>query len=140
MPGVVYDVDVYRLQLARMYVPGGEAYRWLDRVRLSMHRACVAGAPMRSGELKGAHRSFIRGFNQYRARAQIVNDAEHALWVHEGTTGPIFPKKGKFLYLPAGGGHPKKRLRYPVPGQDANPWIDDACSRIARRHGGITYG
>lgn len=137
---ITYSVDVYRLQLARQFQSGGQGYRWLDKVRLAMHRRCVNTAPKRSGALAGAHRSFIRGVNQYVAHAEVVNDAEHSLWVHEGTTGPIFPADGEFLYLPAGGGHPRKRLRRPVPGQSPQPWMDNACSAIARRHGGITIG
>jgi hypothetical protein len=149
MAAITYNVDVYRLQLARMYQSGGEAYRWLDKVRLAMHRACERNAPDRTGGLRRAHRSNIRGRNQYLAHAEVINDAEHASFVHLGTSGSVAPED--WLYLSPGGpgrntvspyagqSFSKKRLRH-VAGQAPNPWMDEACSRIARRQGGITIG
>lgn len=148
MAGITYDVKVYRLELARMYQTGGEGYRWLDKVRLAMHRACERDAPSRTNTLRDAHRSFIRGTNQYAANATVVNDAEHAEWVHFGTDGAV---ADDFFYLPKGGPgrntvspyagrrFSKKKVAY-VAGQNPNPWLDNACSRIARRNGGITIG
>jgi hypothetical protein len=144
---VVYDVDVYRLQIARMYQSGGDGYRWLDKVKRAMHRACVANAPSRTGNLAGAHRSYIRGMNQYLARAQIINDSPYAHYVHLGTSGSY--ADDDWIYLPAGGPgrnttspyagqmFSKKRLRA-VAGQNPNPWLDDSCSKIARRYGALT--
>lgn len=144
---IVYDVDVYRLQIARQFQSGGQAYRWLDKVRLAMHRACVRNAPARSGDLAGSHSSSIRGVNQYLARAQVVNNAEYAHFVHEGTDG--VSGDGDWIFIPAGGpginttspyagrSFSKKRVRS-VAGQNANPWIDNSCSAIARRYGAIT--
>jgi hypothetical protein len=144
-----YDVTVYRLQLARMYQSGGEGYRWLDKVRLAMHRACERSAPSRTNTLVRAHRSSIRGTNQYAANAVVENNADHAEYVHFGTSGSFAPED--WIYLPAGGPgrntvspyagqrFTKKRLRH-VAGQEPNPWLDDACSRIARRNGAVTIG
>lgn len=145
-----YTVDIYRLQIARMYQVGGEGYRWLDRVRLAMHTACVNAAPSRTGTLKRAHRSSIRGTNQYKARAEVENIAQHAEWVHQGTDwiegvmrvprqrGPLrgaaLPKRAVFYT------NGKGKNATGVEGQTANPWMDEACTRIARRPGTISIG
>jgi len=144
-----YTVTVYRKNLSAQFQPGGQGYRWLDRVRLRMHRDAVNEAPARSGGLARSHRSSIRGLNQYACRATITNVAEHAEWVHGGTEGAS--ADGGFMVLPPGGpgrntvsryagqSFGKKRVRS-VAGQDANPWLDRACTKAAMRYGAVPYG
>lgn len=131
-----YRVTVYRANLARQFQPGGQGGRWLDRLRLAMHRACVAEAPVRSGDIKRSHDSFMRGINQYASRATIWNTSEHAEWVHEGVAGRIFPD-GDFLWVPIRRGSAARVKRTSVRGQAANPWMDRACQSIARRNGAV---
>lgn len=138
-----YRVTVYRRNLSAQFQPGGQGGRWLDKLRLAMHRKCESNAPVRSGDILKSHRSSIRGVNQYRAEATVSNISDHALYVHEGTAGA---RSKKLMVLPPGGpgrntvspwagqSFGKKRL-HKVRGQRANPWIDEACQSIAFRHG-----
>jgi hypothetical protein len=138
---VIVSVQVYRSAIARDYQVGGQGYRWLDKVKLAMHTLAVQKASgfVRSGEILRGHRSEILGINQYSCYATIYNVAEHSEWVHGGTTGPIYPEEGVWLYLPPGNGFRKKRLRS-VAGQKANPWLEEACSAVAMGYGAIPIG
>lgn len=139
MPTVYSGTTVYRRNIASQFQRTGQGYRWLDRVRLSMHRACENAAPTRSGELRSSHRSRIRGLNQYAAFAEIENTAEHASWVHDGTTGPILPH-GDYLWVPRARGSIWRVRRESVAGQRANPWLDRACARVAMSRGAVPVG
>lgn len=138
---VIVSTQVYRNQIAAIFQQGGEGYRWLDLVKLAMFTASVANAPVRSTVLQNSHESEIRGLNQYSCIATIYNTAEHAEWVHGGTLdkAPIFPNDGPFMYIPAGNGYGRKKLRS-VAGQKANPWIDEACTAIAMGYGAFPVG
>lgn len=137
---VTYRVEVLHRNVARQFLRGGQGYRFMDKLRLAMHRACVKDAPSRTGTLKGAHRSHARGRNGYRTDVTIENIAGHALWVHDGTTGPIFPKTANFLLVPVAKGAKRRHRRGSVEGQSDNPWLDDACARVARTRGAIDVG
>lgn len=136
-----YKVTIYRRNLSAQFQQGGQGYRWLDKVRLRMHRDAVNEAPSRSGALKAAHRSHIRGLNQYACQAEISNVAAHADWVHDGThdVAPITPTGNKPMRLPPGGGYGWTRA-WSVAGQDANSWLDRACTKAAMRYGAVPYG
>lgn len=136
----IYSVQVYKRNLAREFQSGGQGYRWFERVGQAMFIASVAAAPARSGDLKSSHRlDKPRGINQFSAFLAVYNVAPHADWVHSGTTGPIEPTNKAWLYLPAGGGFPRKRLKS-VSGQAANPWMDRACTRVAMSNGAVPIG
>lgn len=131
-----YQVQVNRRGINQIYLPRGSGYRWLDRVNLQMFRACVAAAPSRSGELKAGHRASIRAGSQNYVRAEVVNVAKHSEWVHNGTYGPIFPRTADLLWVPVRRGSASRTLRPSVNGQAAQPWMEDACTRVALIHGG----
>lgn len=150
-----YRVEVLRRNLQSQFQMGGQGYRWLDVVKAQMHLASVAEAPIRAGTLKAAHHSEIRGVNQWACRATISNWAEHAEWVHEGTpkAAPGTFIKGK-MRVPKRRGNlrgavlPKSQVFYTdgrfgrprgVRGQDANPWMERACTEIAMGRGAIRY-
>lgn len=135
-----YRVEVLHRNVASQFLRGGQGYRFMDRLRLAMHRACVNDAPSRTGGLKAAHRSFARGRNGYRTDVRIENLAEHSSWVHNGTTGPIFPTTANFLLVPIAKGATRRHRRASVQGQEAQPWMSDACARVARTRGAIDVG
>lgn len=137
-----YSVTVYRSKVAAEFLPGGQGYRWMDKVRLAMHSGAVAKAPARSGTLKASHRSFARGFGGNRVDVRIVNTAEHAEWVHEGTkmVEPIEPVESEFLWVPIREGSLARTKRPYVRGQHANPWLDEACTAVALSQGAVVYG
>lgn len=146
MPTMTVGVQVYRRNIASQFLRGGQGYRWLDGVKLAMFRECVKTAPNRTGQLAGLHRSNIKGgVNQYRTDVTISNLAEHSMWVHEGTNG-MKAKGKKLLILPPGGpgrntvspyaGQTFGKIRKKrVNGQDPNPWLDNACAKIAMSRG-----
>jgi hypothetical protein len=145
-----YRVQVYEANIQRMFLPMGSGYRWMDKVRLQMHRAAVSSAPSRSGALAAAHRSSILpGSNQYQVRMEITNVSDHAEFVHEGTNrrppgklyafGPGGP--GRNTVSPHAGQHFGKFYgTRGLAGQRPNQWLDKACTRIAVQHGGIVFG
>lgn len=155
---LIARTTVYRRNLAREFQTGGQGYRWLDRVKKAMHDGSIAAAPVRSGDIKRGHRSFITGINQYACRAEIVNLAEHAEWVHDGTRPWIegtfrVPRKrqaggargadlpGRLVFYTDG-----EMDRYGnvnqtgVRGQRAQPWMDRACTAVAMSNGAVPYG
>lgn len=136
-----YTVDVYNLRIAADYLPGGQGYTWLDKVKLAMFTRSVAEAAKisRTGTLMRSHGSAIFGYNQYRARATISNSAPHAEWVHEGTDGPIFPEDSDFLWVPIRKGGASRTKRAYVKGQAANRWMDRACTSVALAQGAFSY-
>lgn len=145
---VSYRVTVYRENLARIFRSGGDADEWIFKVSSAMMKAAIKDAPNRTGTLAAAHRieKGSRWGNRYQSRYTIQNISDHAEFVHEGTRGSR-PASG-FIYLPAGGpgrntvspyigqSFPKIRVRG-VKGQMANPWLEDACSRVSMRYGAV---
>ena len=104
---VGYRVEVYYRELNRATVGrGGPGGGWFRRLSTSMMDAAKAEAPVRSAELKRSHRlRRQRGSNQWVQRFSVVNVADHAEYVHEGTTGPIRPTRGRKLVCD----HPEQR-------------------------------
>ena len=160
MPIVTYRVEVYRRNIAKMFLPSGDAGKWIYKVSSEMIAAARAGAPRRSGALKAAHRIERRRMtdaffgNQYEAAYEIRNDAEHASWVHEGTakkgTGFIYSTTpGKAMIVPRRGYRGPLRgadlprnLTAPhkaVSGQKPQPWLNDACVAVSMRYGAVPY-
>ena len=135
-----YKTTIYKRNLQAQFQVGGQGYRWLDRVKLAMHRAAVAGAPMRAGTIKRSHNSYIRGINQWACAATISNSAPHAEFVHEGTTGPITPTDAPYLRVPIARGATRRFNASSVRGQAANPWLARACGRVAARRGAVPIG
>lgn len=137
-----YNVTVYRRNLQAQFQTGGQGYRWLDKVRLAMHRACVREASefRRSGDIMSSHSSSIRGINQWACHAEVANDSDHAWFVHAGTKGYIYPKDADALWVPVAPFSNRRRWKDRVDGQASNPWIDRACTGIALRNGAVPYG
>ena len=144
MAGVVLrDVQVHRRNIAAQFRSSGQGGRWLKALSYDMKGLAAAEAPKRSFKLAQSHYvSFRRGSNAYSAVTDVENRARHAEWVHEGTPAgaktktPYYIHGSPWLYLPAWGEHGRKRLKA-VSGQAANPWLERACSQIARSVGAI---
>lgn len=116
-------------------------------------------APRRSGQLAASHR--YRGFlyrGRYKVGTRVENTAPHALWVHEGTQGPITPKTGEFLIVPKTRGvrplgtvmatnvrGQAVRAKSPfglhrsVRGQAAQPWLREAGETVAFREANFSF-
>lgn len=135
-----YNVTVFYRNIAGLYRRGGPGGGWIYRVSQDMIRASRAEAPRRSGDLRDAH-YVTRGRvgNQYMQSYNIGNSAEHAEWVHRGTARWIYPD-GDFLLVPVAPGASRRMKKPRVRGQDANPWLDRACTRVAIRYGAVPTG
>jgi hypothetical protein len=132
-----YSVRVYRSRIPPIFRFGGEGNRWMYRVSVAMMNAARAAAPVRSSELKRAHRiSRALRANQFAATFEIQNIADHAQWVHDGTPTIIFPENSTRLVLSPGNGFPRIYARS-VRGQRGNPWLDNACTAVAVRYGAV---
>lgn len=146
---VSYRVQVYRRNISAI-MKAGQGNRWIYRVSVEMMSAAKADAPSRTNTLRRSHRiSRMPGTNQYMARYSIENTADHADWVHDGTSYisgvmrvPKTPGPARGADLPRSqifwtdglNGRPMG-----VRGQNANPWLERACSRVAMRYGAIPY-
>lgn len=119
-------------------------------------------APRRTGTLRASHR--YRGFlyrGRYKVGTRVENTAPHALWVHEGTRGPIFPRPPRrYLVVPKTVGgfsfHQATqitqnvrgqvvRAKSPngyyksVRGQRAQPWLREAGETVAFRAANFSF-
>lgn len=70
-------------------------------------------------------------------RGRIINTAPHAIFVHNGTRGPITPRGGAWLgpWTTFAGRHVGVWMSRAVAGQAANPWLVDAYNRARQLHG-----
>lgn len=142
--GIGYSYRVYYKDIRGLYKRDGPGGGWIYRVSRDMMREAKADVPKRTRALMNAHSvTRERGVNQYAATYKVSNSSEYAEYVHEGTArngkGWIRPRGGKGLALPAGGGYGRLVLKK-VRGQEANPWLDNACTRVAIRYGGVPVG
>lgn len=117
--------------------PPGENWKYLQKLGTEHAWRAAIAAPIRSGTIKRSHNLALTPVGSTGVRASVGNYADHALYVHEGTTGPIFATGGGNLWLrpsPASwfprGGQAKS-----VRGQEANPWIAKAAEDVYTQHG-----
>lgn len=131
-------VEIYDSVLEAETAPGGDLNRYLARENRLVYRFAVAGAPLgKSGELKRSHvNAGVRKVGRMGAVATVNNTAEHAPWVHDGTTGPIRATRGRYMSVPAARGSARRIRRITVAGQRANPWLYRAAVKAAAMMGG----
>lgn len=82
-------------------LPGGEVSDLVWAVARMTREIAKQTAPQRTGRLRrgiGANRP--KPLAPYHTASEVYANARHALWVHEGTTGPIMPKKSFTLVVP----------------------------------------
>jgi hypothetical protein len=143
---MAYTVRAYtrmsRAAAISMTMPGGQTHEWFRRnVEMPARMEATFLAPFRSrGGLKAGQGSSM-GSNQFGLWVALENSAEYAVFVHEGTTGPIWADNGTgMLHLgkqsALGRGMAGILKRPIVSGQEAQPWMADAMS-IALRSAGF---
>lgn len=130
-------VHIDNAAVASETAPGGQVFAYLARENRLVYRLAVRGAPTRTGELKARHvNAGVRKTGAYSATGTVNNTAEHAPWVHDGTHGPIRPKFGDWLVIPASA-RGRKVFVKSVSGQRANPWLYRAGVQAAAMMGGV---
>lgn len=139
-------VQIYTEAIDAEFGPGGQVTTENKKIREKVIIRATKKAPRRSGNLKFSHRdggALKEG--KYRLRGEVYNDSDHAAYVHDGTTSPIFPKRGKAMPIPTmirgrakrdgappgflfpvGPSFPKKWVR----GQRAQPWLLEAAEEV----------
>ena len=128
-------VRIYESQIARESLPGGDVRRWVSKIGKETFALASANCPVRTGELL---RSIGWGVTPHPAgcQATIRATADYALFVHEGTTGPIYPTLSRYLVVrPMPHSHYSDYTRRnSVRGQSANPFIQNAFEDVLQRH------
>lgn len=136
-------VTIYESRIAGLFSPGAAGDAFMRRFLGDTSSYARALAPRRTSELANSHRTLgpvRRG--RYGLRGQVVNTADYAAFVHNGTTGPItstrpngwmrLPPSGRAAVLDGPNAGPVYRRS--VRGQRANPWLDRAGTLTARRY------
>lgn len=132
-------VRMDRLAMLGMTMPGGETYRWFHRnVEVPALTLADVTTPTRTGRMRAQNYSDM-GANQSGLWVQLGNHADYAVYVHEGTDGPIFPSYSHLLALgrqsPTGWGYPPFMYAESVSGQRSQPWLADSAADALRAHG-----
>lgn len=169
MATTVVRFDIYDGAFVTMIAPGGDANKYVTRQMRAMKLAAEALAPVGAprigeahalGNLKYSHGTtgvLMQG--RLQATGTLYNSAPYALYVHQGTTGPIRPRRARALSIPrssfayyTGIGmndglrvdaspravthllwfNYRKRKARSVKGQRANPWIERAVDLVMR--------
>lgn len=169
-------VVVYDVQIAKLFDQGENAVEFVKDVidsilaraeNFTVPRGNAQSGRIRQGwpSLRSRHKSsgvLRRGL--YGAGGSAYNDAPHAEFVHQGTTGPILPTRSRYLALPVpagavvarvqpgsvrgavtnkpGRGVPARRgviLVGSVSGQEANPWLARAGDAVVAEYRGKRY-
>lgn len=121
-----YRVVVYDSQIQREFLPGGDVNRHVHKWTREVAALVRLYAPVRTGTLKGSiHTDYSVGKNSTKSR--VVARTHYALFVDQGTTGPIKPH-GKYLALGKDHGLPKSQWVYrkSVAGQPAQHFMGRA--------------
>lgn len=135
-------VTVYDTQVERLFLPGGDAWDWLMRVGHEHTQMAIIESPSRTGYLRTQHNLSLTPVGRYNVRYSVGNWADYAVYVHEGTTGPIVSTgwdDGSPAFLAI---RPMPHSRFPVTkylrsvsGQEANPWIARAGGIVLAKYG-----
>lgn len=135
-------VTVYDTQVAGLFLPGGDVWGWMRSVGFEHMQMAAIEAPVRTGQLKGLHNLALTPSGRNHVRYSVGNYADYAVYVHEGTTGPITSvgwDDGGPAFLAI---RPVPHSWFPnggfvrsVSGQEANPWIARAGGFVLAKHG-----
>lgn len=131
-------VVVFDANIASLFNPGNdvgiEARKQYNQIMRVADTIAPVGMP-RAGQIpiRGAHRArYVPRSSSMSARYYVENLSGHALFVHNGTTGPIYPLYSRRLKVVLPG---KTLIRHSVKGQNANPWITRAADAVLLKYG-----
>jgi hypothetical protein len=127
-------VRIYDNRIKAWNRPGGPTGRYIHRKGDTIQRYARLQAPKRSGNLARSITLGNQTWRGHRAAIEISAKAPYAKYVHEGTYGPIYPKNGKYLKVPAAhsitGTKMKRVNRKFVAGQHAQPFLREATAFV----------
>lgn len=136
-PGHRVRVTVNQTAIQSIFLSGGDAFEYARRLGAETMEVAMLSCPFRSGELKNSHGFTTTPVGKYKCQFTVHNDAEHAMYVHEGTlmVAPITSTTpGKYMFLRPGPLY-DVRKRLWVRGQSANPWMERSMEAVLERHG-----
>jgi hypothetical protein len=115
--------------IAALMAPGGDVGRWMRRKSQEVTLRARRYAPARTGGLRASiHTTGSRHVSPFVVTFEVRAESDHALFVHEGTRGPIMATHHRFMVVrPAPHSYysrPTKRKR--VRGQRSNPFLTRA--------------
>lgn len=122
--------------IAALMGPGGDVGRWMRRKSQEITLRARRYAPSRTGTLRASiHTTGLRHGLPFVATFEVRAESDHALFVHEGTHGPIMATSHRFMVVrPSPHSYysrPTKRKR--VRGQRSNPFLSRAMFYALRR-------
>jgi hypothetical protein len=123
------DLVIYDSKIIAMSLPGGQTWRWARQRRARVERLAKMNVRSRSGELSRSIHGYYEPAPPNQVIMEVHAEAPHALWVHEGTDGPITSESGARMYLPPYGPWSGRRV-HQVRGQQANPFLADALEEV----------
>ena len=141
MPTVI-RVTIYDSVIAALFLPGGQSWAKMEEIGRHHIQLAIAESPSRTNNLRRSHNLALTPVGKNRCRYSVGNYADYAVYVHEGTTGPIVARGwddggASFMFI-----RPFPHSRFPtgararsVSGQTANPWITRAGSMALARYG-----
>lgn len=138
------------------FTPGGPVSDEAKETGRAVKRLAIQKAPSRTGLLKTRHTGPYYAPTKLGLHLTVGNESSYALFVHEGTTGPILPTNptgylwvrpsphswyrpnyepfGDGIEVNAGGRTPRRS----VAGQSAQPWLANALRQeMATRYGAV---
>lgn len=130
--GTAMRVVIYDSAITAMTAPGGDVYRYAHRKGQRTTLLAKMNAPKRSGALVRGIRMDIRKTGRDRVVVRVRSQAAHSLFVHEGTTGPIYAHNPRGLWVPRRKYGTSRRWRESVNGQKANPFLTRAMDAEMR--------
>lgn len=142
-------VKVHDYAISEMFARGGEVFKEAENVAVKIYAKATVRAPMGrypgAGGLMQSHDEETFQSGRFSTTGVVTNDADYALFVHEGTRAKIDPKPGNMFLVPRnpritprskGGKGPFLALDS-VPGQKSNPWLYNAAAEVVLRRYGI---
>lgn len=124
----IVRVIVYDSVITAWSLPGGMTWRYARQKAQRTGTLGRAFAPKRSGQMAAGVESHYEGSTRDSV-SMVVSAPAPALWVHEGTQGPIRPTAGTYLRLKPGGGYGVVYAKE-VRGQRANPFLAEALDVV----------
>lgn len=123
----------------RLAAPGGPTADMLNSVTKKAKTFAKADAPSRAGTLRrGININYAKPNGYLQLQGILYANARHALWVHDGTTGPIKATGGGFMRVPQnrrspvrGAALPNKQVlaKKSVRGQRSQPFLTNSIRK-----------
>lgn len=121
------EVVIYDSVITAWSLPGGMVWRWGFQKARRTATLAKANVNSRSGHLAASISAYYEGSDRDSATMGVSADTPYAVYVHEGTQGPIEPTQHKYLKLQPGGNYALQ-----VDGQTGNPFLMDALETVIR--------